>query len=100
MAILLINGFYKNHDFSKFDLNYFKQVLDSSSIASESNKKINKKKKTIIKPREFRTKIRNKLEVVFNGFFKKKFDFNLSIFYLLIRKKQQIPNNITYQLDV
>lgn len=72
MAILLINGFYKNHDFSKFDLNYFKQVLDSSSIASESNKKINKKKKTIIKPREFRTKIRNKLEVVFNGFFKKK----------------------------
>lgn len=45
MAILLINGFYKNHDFSKFDLNYFKQVLDSSSIASESNKKNQPKKK-------------------------------------------------------
>lgn len=42
MAILLINGFYKNHDFSKFDLNYFKQVLGST--APEINKK------TIIKP--------------------------------------------------
>lgn len=45
MAILLINGFFLNHDFSKFDLNYFKQVL--GSIAPEFNKK--PEKKTIIK---------------------------------------------------